>query len=211
MRALEELCRLYWYPVYAFIRRQGASSEEAEDLAQGFFARLLERRDLLSAEREKGRLRSFLLARVKNHLVQDWRRRTAAKRGGTGQPLSLDDAEVRYALEPAGLVSAEALFDRRWALETFETALRRLESEYADAGKRDLFEALMPWLSSRPSDQTYASLAPGLGLTPGALQVAVHRLRQRFRRCLENAVADTVADPDEVESELRYLLSLVAT
>jgi DNA-directed RNA polymerase specialized sigma24 family protein len=210
-RALEELCRLYWYPVYAFIRRQGAGPEDAEDLTQGFFARLLERGDFLSAEQEKGRLRSFLLAGVKNHMVQDWRHRTAEKRGGTSAPLSLNAAEERYALEPAdSAATPDAVFDRRWALDTLEESLRRLEAEYAESGKSELFTALQPFISARPQGAAYEALGPRFQMTAGAVQVAVHRLRQRFRKSLEAVVGETVAAPDEVEGELRHLITLLA-
>lgn len=210
-RALEELCRLYWYPVYAFIRRQGAGPEDAEDLAQSFFARLLARRDLHSAEQEKGKLRSFLLAGVKNFMVQDWRQRTAEKRGGRAVPLSLDAAEERYALEPAdSAATPDAVFDRRWALDMLEESLRRLEAEYAEKGKGELFTVLQPYISARPQGAVYEALGPRFQMTAGAVQVAVHRLRQSFRKSLEAVVAETVAAPEEVEGELRHLIALLA-
>ena len=209
-RALEELCRLYWYPVYAFIRRQGAGPEDAQDLTQGFFARLLERGDFKSADQEKGKLRTFLLSAVKNHMVQDWRKRAAEKRGGGSVPLSLDAAEDRYALEPADLRSPDALFDRRWALDTLEESMKRLEQEYADAGKAELYAALQPYISARPQGAAYAALGPRFKMTAGAVQVAVHRLRQRFRKSLEAVVAETVAAPEEVDGELRHLLALLS-
>ncbi len=212
-QALEELCRLYWYPVYAFIRRPGAGTEDAEDLTQGFFARLLERGDFLTADQEKGKLRSFLLAGVKNHMVQDWRHRTAEKRGGTASALSFDaiTAEQRYALEPADEATPDAIFDRRWALDTLEESLRRLEAEYSGSGKGDLFAALQPYISARPQGAAYEALGPRFQMTAGAVQVAVHRLRQRFRKSLEAVVAETVATPDEVDGELRHLLALLTS
>lgn len=208
-RALEELCRLYWYPVYAFIRRQGAGAEDAEDLTQGFFARLLERGDFLTAEQEKGKLRSFLLTGVKNFMVQDWRHRTAEKRGGKAPALSLDAAENRYALERADDLSPDAVFDRRWALDTLEESLRRLEREYAESGKAELFAAFQPYISARPQGAAYEAIGPRFQMTAGAVQVAVHRLRQRFRKNLEAVVAETVSAPDEVDGELRHLLALL--
>ena len=211
--ALEELCRLYWYPIYAFIRREGAGPEDAEDLAQGFFARFLERGDFLSAQQDKGRLRTFLLGSVKNFMIQDWRHRTAEKRGGRLAPISLDavTAEQRYALEPTDCATPDAIFDRRWALDTMEEALRRLEQEYVQAGKQELFHALQPYISARPHGTAYEGIGPRFGMSAGAVQVTVHRLRQRFRKSLEAAVAETVATQDEVNSELRYLLGLLVS
>ncbi len=208
-RALEELCRLYWYPVYAFIRREGAGPEDAQDLAQGFFARLLERGDFKSANQAKGRLRTYLLSAVKHYLVQDWRQRTREKRGGGAAPVALEDAEHRYAREPAEMNSPDVLFDRRWALDTLEQALQRLEAEYAAAGKAALFSALQPYIATRPPDAAYEAIGPRFQMTPGAVQVAVHRLRQRFRHSLEAVVAETVATPEEVADELRHLLELL--
>jgi RNA polymerase sigma-70 factor (ECF subfamily) len=210
-RALDTLCRLYWYPVYAFIRRTGPTPEEAEDLTQGFFARMLQREDLKSADRAKGRLRSFLLAAVKNFTASDWERRSAAKRGGGTQPVSIDAvaAEERYAMEPVNLESPDALFDRRWALDTLEAAFAKLESDQRTAGKGDLYAALQPLISSRPGPDTYEALGTQFHMSAGAVQVAVHRLRQRFRNALESVVAQTVADREEVEEELRHLFSVL--
>ena len=208
-RALEELCELYWYPVYAYIRRQGAGPDDAQDMTQGFFARLLERGEFSHAEQSKGKLRTFLLARVQNFMVQDWRHRTAQKRGGGQSPLSLDVAEDRYALEPLDILSPDALFDRRWALDTLETAIARLEREQNAAGKGEVFAALYPFLAAKPQGDDYEAVGAKLGMTTSAIHVAVHRLRQRFRRALESAVAETVASPDEIEEELRHLLSLL--
>ncbi len=209
--AIEELCRLYWYPVYAFIRREGAGPEDAEDLTQGFFARFLERGDFLSAQQDKGRLRTFLLGSVKNFMIQDWRHRTAEKRGGKLAAISLDSvtAEQRYAHEPADSATPDAIFDRRWALDTMEEALRRLEQEFREAGKADLYTALQPYISARPQGAVYEGIGPRFGMSVGAVQVAVHRLRQRFRKSLESIVAETVATPEEVSAELRHLVGLL--
>ena len=196
--AIEELCRLYWYPVYAFIRREGAGPEDAEDLTQGFFARFLERGE-------------FLLGSVKNFMIQDWRHRTAEKRGGKLAAISLDSvtAEQRYAHEPADSATPDAIFDRRWALDTMEEALRRLEQEFREAGKADLYTALQPYISARPQGAVYEGIGPRFGMSVGAVQVAVHRLRQRFRKSLESIVAETVATPEEVSAELRHLVGLL--
>jgi len=212
-RALAELCRLYWYPVYVFIRREGAGPEDAQDLTQGFFARLLERGDFEMADQRLGKLRSYLLGAVKHFMVQDWRRRSAGKRGGGVVPLSLDAAaaEHRYAMEPADVVSPDALFDRRWALDTMEEALRQVEQEYAEAGKRDLHAALQPYIASRARSEDMQEVAQRFQMTDGALHVAVHRLRQRFRRSLEKLVSETVSQPDQVQDELRHLLGLLVS
>ena len=199
--------------MYAFIRRQGAGAEDAEDLTQGFFARLLERGDLLTAEQEKGKLRTFLLAGVKNHMVQDWRHRTAEKRGGSAVALSFDAAaaEGRYALEPADHASPDALFDRRWALDTPEEAMHRLEQEYAEAAKSELHAALQPFIADRPQGAAYDAIGPQFGMSTGAVQVAVHRLRQRFRKSLEAVVAETVGSAADAGEELRHLLTVLAS
>lgn len=212
--ALEELCRLYWYPVYAFIRREGSGPEDAEDLTQGFFAMLLARGDFLSAERDKGRLRTFLLACLKHYMVQDWRYRSAAKRGGVeaaGRWLSGARAEERYALEAVDPGAApDVLFDRRWALDTLEEALRLVEREYAAAGRAELHAALQPFISTRPKGDDLQVIGGRLGMTAGALHVAVHRLRLRFRRSLQGLVAETVGTRGEADAELRHLLGLLS-
>jgi len=210
-RALAELCRLYWYPVYAFVRREGVGPEDAQDLTQGFFARLLERGDFKSVDRQRGKLRTYLLAAMKYHMVRDWRHRTAIKRGGHAVPVSLDGAaaEHRYALEPVDLASPDALFDRRWALDTLEEALQRVEQEYAAAGKAELHAALQPFISAKGRSEEMRAVGSQFRMSEGAVQVAVHRLRQRFRKSLERLVADTVSTPEEVGDELRHLLVLL--
>ncbi|MDB6071291.1 MAG: hypothetical protein JWL81_2462 [Verrucomicrobiales bacterium] len=212
-RALTELCRLYWYPVYAFVRRQGSGPEDAQDLTQSFFARLLERNDLAGVQQEKGRLRTYLLGAMKNHLIQDWRHRSAQKRGGghPALPLDAEGVEKRYASEQSHLCSPDALFDRRWALDTMAEALRRLEEEYNDSGRTELHGILQPFLSSRPAPGHVPEAAIRLGMTDGAFHVALHRLRQRFRRILESLVADTVGSQEEAADELKHLLSLLSS
>lgn len=208
-----ELCRIYWYPVYAFLRREGSGPEDAQDLTQSFFARLLERGDFLTVKQQRGKLRSFLLSAVRNHLVQDWRQRTAQKRGGLSVPVSLDAAaaEERYAMEPGDARSPDALFDRRWAIETMEEALRQVEEEYAASGRAELHTVLQPFISTKPKGDDTRLLCVRLGLSEGALHVAIHRLRQRFRRKLEEQVAGTVGSQDEVAEELRHLLTLLSS
>jgi RNA polymerase sigma factor (sigma-70 family) len=210
--ALEELCRTYWYPLYAFVRRTGRNPHDAEDLVQGFFAACLSGRYLDAADPARGRFRSFLLLLLKRHLANAWDKERAAKRGGGQSPVSLDalSAEERYALEPANDLTPDRLYERRWALTLLERVLDRLAAEQAAAGKADSFARLRAHLAGGDSSTPYATLATELGLSEGALKVAVHRLRRRYRTLLENEIARTVADPAEVADERRHLLSVLA-
>jgi RNA polymerase sigma factor (sigma-70 family) len=210
--ALEKLCRTYWYPVYAFVRRQGNNSHDAQDLTQEFFARLLENNTFAVADRKRGKFRSFLLASLKNFLVKEWQRANALKRGG-GEifvPLETDDAERRYALEPADTLTAETIFERRWAFTLLERVLSELRQEHVADGKSDLFEALKPALMGERSAAPYAQVAPKFHTTEGAIKVVVHRMRQRYRELLREAIAHTVAGPAEIEDELRHLFAAVS-
>lgn len=211
-RALEELCRLYWYPVYAYARRSGASPADAEDLTQGFFAQLIDRQNFARAEATKGRLRSFLLSTLKHFRIDRHRRETAQKRGGGTLPLSIDStlAEHRYGREPADLEDPERLFERRWALALLDEAFLRLEAEYQAAGKEELYLALRPCLTQLDATDSYAVLATRLEMTAGAVQVAVHRLRKRYRSSLEAVIAETLDDPAETAEELQYILRILA-
>lgn len=207
--ALEELCRAYWYPLYAYIRRRGHDAHAAEDLTQGFFARLLERDDLARLTREGGRFRSFLLTALGHFLANEHERNCALKRGGGRAVVSLDapPGEDRYLLEPAHAESPDRLFDRQWALSLLEQALRRLAEEHTAAGKEEVFVALRPFLSREPEAGEYAPLAARLELAPGTLAVQVHRLRARYRQLVRAVVADTVDSPLEVDAEMRHLLA----
>lgn len=207
--ALGKLCAAYWYPLYAFARRTGLSSHDAEDAAQGFFHGLIARSGLSTVSPEHGRFRSFLLAGLKNHLSHERERATAAKRGG-GQPaIAFDalDAEQRYALEPADTLSPDQLYDRRWAHTILEQAQTRLADEYAGEGKAALHAALCPALAGSRVALDYAALSTQLGSSEGALRVAAHRLRDRYRAILRAEVAQTVADSAAVDAELRHLIS----
>jgi RNA polymerase sigma-70 factor (ECF subfamily) len=206
--ALSRLCSTYWYPLYAFARRMGLSAHDAEDATQGCLAHLLRSDGLANVAREKGRFRSFLLAALKNHLSHERERAAAAKRGGGERLLELDAlaAEERYALEPADGLSPDRLFDRRWALTVLDQAQDRLRSEYEGAGKLTLFEALRPTLAGARAGPAYAQIAAELAMSEGAVKVAVHRLRERYRAVLRAIVADTVAAPDDVDAELRHLI-----
>ena len=208
-RALEELIQAYWFPLYAYIRRQGRSSAQAEDLVQGFLTRLLEKKDLARVDRAKGRLRSFLLASLKHFLANEYDKRRTLKRGGGVLVISLDalDAEARYAIEPADDMTPDRLFDRRWALAVLDKVLSRLRQEYANAGKAALFETIKDCLTPHRGRLSYAQLAQRLGMTQGALKVAVHRMRRRYRDLLRDEIAQTVDSPLQVEEEIAHLLN----
>jgi RNA polymerase sigma-70 factor (ECF subfamily) len=206
--ALEELAQAYWFPLYAYVRRQGRSAAEAEDLTQGFFARLLEKKSLAAADPEKGKFRSFLLASLKNFLANEWDKSVSLKRGG-GRPLIALDAlgaEARYALEPADDLTPERLFERRWALAVLDQVLVRLEKEYRDRQAAEVFEALKGCLAAESDTSAYAAVGRRLGMTEGAVKVAAHRLRKRYRDLLREEIAQTVATADLVDEEIRYLL-----
>ena len=210
--ALEALCRTYWYPLYAFVRRQGHAACDAQDLTQEFFARLLQKDYLAAAAREKGRFRTFLRVSLKRFLANEWDRARRLKRGG-GQPLfSLDTAigEERYQSERGDGLPPDLLYERRWAMTLLEQALGRLRAEHAGAGKTVEFEQLKGVLMADRGAIDYAALAATLDGSEGAARVAVHRLRKRFRELFRAAVADTVSAPDELESELRHLVSVLA-
>jgi RNA polymerase sigma factor (sigma-70 family) len=204
--SLEALCRSYWYPVYAYIRRSGHRPEDAQDLTQGFFMFVLEKHLLAKADPARGRFRSFLLGAVRNFLGNVWQKQHAAKRGGGGAliPLDVALAEERFAIEPATLDDPESIYERAWAVSVIELALGRLSDEQASAGKAAIFEKLRPALAGA-AKTTSAELAAELGSTEGAMRVALHRLRQRFRELLRASIADTVEDPREVEAELQHL------
>jgi RNA polymerase sigma-70 factor (ECF subfamily) len=205
--ALEKLCRAYWYPLYAFVRRRGSSKHDAEDLTQGFFAQLLRREAFGSVAPGQGRFRSFLLTSLKNYLGDEHDRARAQKRGG-GQPtVSFDagEAEQRYRLEPVTTETPETLFERRWAITLTESALTRLEQEYAEAGKTAQFEQLHVFLVEGASATPYAEMATRLGMTEEAVKKAVQRLRRRYQDAIRAEIAETVATASEVEEELSYL------
>jgi len=208
--ALAALCRAYWYPIYAYVRRLGYPADEAEDLTQGFFTRVLEKHYLRDFQRERGRFRSFLLVSLKHFVAneRDWAQ--AQKRGGAQTVLPLDDvlqdAERRYSLEPRDSVTPERIFERQWALAVLTRVQDLMVQEAAAAGTHAQFERLKGLLVGE-DDIGYRALAAELDTTEGALKVAVHRLRQRFKERLREEIAETVASPDEVGDELRYLLA----
>ncbi len=206
--ALATLCRAYWYPLYAFLRRQGLSTHDAEDVTQGFFAHILEKNAFANVDRAKGRFRTFLLASLKHFLADERDRANAQKRGGGQAAISLDacEAEERYALEPRDELSPDKLFDRRWAIAVIEQALARLGAEYSDAEKGALFSALKPLLTAPASARPYAEIGAEFGMNEGAVKTAVHRLRQRYGAALRAEISETVGTAEEVGAELRYLL-----
>jgi RNA polymerase sigma-70 factor (ECF subfamily) len=206
--ALAALCRAYWFPLYAFVRRQGISPHDAEDLTQGFFAHLLAKGALGNVAREKGRFRTFLLASLKHFLADERDRAQAQKRGGGQTAISFDacDAEARYAIEPRDELSPDRLFDRRWALAVIDRALARLRYEYAASGKSALFDALRPLLTGAGAAISYAELGAPFAMNEGAVKVGVHRLRQRYGAALRAEIAETVDTAAEVDAELRHLI-----
>src|SRR5437667_3676834 len=211
--ALEKLCRTYWRPVYGFIRRQGTRPEEAEDLTQGFFSLLLERRDFDAVRREKGRLRSYLLTSLKHFLASEHRRAMTAKRG-KGQPLiALEELSAieRVELESAGAVSADRLYERRWALTLMERVLRRLKDEYRTASNAALFDSLKQLLPDEPGAPSRAEIASQLGMTENALRQTFHRFRHRYQLLLREEISHTVAIASDVEDELRHLIAVLRT
>jgi len=211
--ALEKLCRTYWWPLYGFVRRQGYSPEEAQDLTQGFFAMLLERKDFDAVRREKGRLRSYLLASLKNFIAKTHRRAMTVKRG-EGRPLvALEELLVRERadLEPADMLSADRIYERRWALTLLEQVLARLGEEYQVAGNSALFEQLKQMLSDEPDRPSQARIAQEFGMKENAVKQAFHRLRQRYRLLLREEIAQTVTVPADVEEELRHFIAVLQT
>jgi RNA polymerase sigma factor (sigma-70 family) len=208
--AMAELCHIYWYPLYAYVRRRGYDAHEAEDLTQEFFLRLLAKNYLAAVDREKGKFRAFLLASLKHFLANEWDRAQAQRRGGGQVVIRLDtlDAESRYRLEPWHDLTPEKLFERQWALTVLEQVLRRLEAEtLALDGKQAVFGRLKQFLTGGREVASYAQVAAELEMTEGAVKAAVHRLRRRYRQLLREEIAQTVAGPEEVDDEIRYLRS----
>jgi RNA polymerase sigma-70 factor (ECF subfamily) len=209
--ALGQLCETYWYAVYAFIRRQGHAAPDAEDLTQAYFTRFLEKDYLKAVRPEAGRFRAFVLASVRHFLSNERDRLLAAKRGGRRIILSLDveDAEQRLRLEPADHVTPETLFERNWASAVLAQALDRLRAELEATEGPERFRRLGPHLTGDAPAATYAELAREMGVSEAAIRVAVHRLRKRFGALLRDEIARTVEDPEDVEQEVRYLLSVI--
>lgn len=207
--ALAELCRAYWYPLYAYVRRRGHQQAEAQDLTQAFFAQLLEKDSLQAADRERGRFRAFLLTMFQRFLLNEHKHATAQKRGGGRLQFSLDfdSGEERLAREPVDAWTPEKIYSRRWALTLLDHVLDELDREYARKGKSDWFIQLRPFIIASAETPSHAQVAETLGQSEGALKVAIHRLRQRYRDLLRAAIAQTVSRDEDVDDELRELLA----
>jgi RNA polymerase sigma-70 factor (ECF subfamily) len=210
--ALETLCRAYWYPLYAYARRCGQSPHDAQDLTQEFFRHLLEKRWLESADREKGKLRTFLIVALKNFMNKEWRRASAQRRGG-GQAFVVFDtafAESRYAADPSATVGLDESFDRQWALTLLELTINRLQAEFSANRRPEDFDALKECLMAARGAVDYAAVASRLGVNEGAARVAAHRLRKRFREIYREEIVQTLADEADVDGELRHLAAALA-
>ncbi len=208
---MEQLCHRYWYPLYAFVRRSGKSPEDAQDLTQDFFARILQGNVISSANPDRGRFRSFLLASLKNFLINDHRSQSRIKRGGGERIYSLDetDAEGRYLAEPVDAATPETLYEQRWAFTILTNALSRLREDYTANGRGSLYDLLKDFVWGERNGATYAEIAAQLDLTEEAVKKAVQRLRLRFRESLRTEIAHTVATPAEVEEEMQQLLGFL--
>ena len=208
--AMSALCRLYWYPLYAYSRRRGLDADQAADATQGFFARLLEQRIVSGVDRRRGKFRSYLLGAFKHHLSHEWARARAQKRGGGRKLVPIDplDAETRYGLEPVHELTAERLFDRQWALTVLELTLAELGRQCARDGKEQQFQLLKPFLSGG-TGAAYREAGAELGVGEGAVRVLVHRLRRRYRQLLRDHIRQTVGSPDEIEDEIQQLFAAI--
>jgi RNA polymerase sigma factor (sigma-70 family) len=211
--ALEFLCRAYWYPLYAFARRSGQSAHDAQDLTQGFFCRLLERHWLDSADREKGKLRTFLIVAFKNFMSKEWRRASAQRRGGGQAQVALDTefAESRFAADPSAKAAPEETFDQQWAMTLLDLTLNRLQAEFVAAGKPDDFESLKGCLMAGRGAIDYPQVAARLGVNEGAARVAVHRLRKKFREAYREEISRTLTEDADLDEEIRYLAGVLAS
>lgn len=208
-KAMEELCRAYWYPVYAFIRRWGHSAEDAQDLTQGFFAHLLERDTFAAARKEKGRFRSFLLGALKNYLSYESRKQATLKRGGkaTVVPIDEEEGEDRYRQDLIHEAAPDKLYLRSWADSLLASTFDRLRGDYAKAGKVNLFEKLSPLLAGGETEASYKQLSEGLGMTVGAVTTSVYRMRKRYGELLREQIAHTVGRPEDVDDEIACLFA----
>ena len=211
-QALEGLCRVYWYPLYAFVRRQGHDADESRDLTQAYFAELLEKGYLDDYDPESGRFRVFLMISVKHFLSKQRDKALAWKRGGRADVVSLDAQEVegRYRIEPVDRLTPEQIFERRWALTVLERALARLRREQEDTDRGKEFARLEGFLTGRQATTSYRDVAAELGTSEGAVKTSIHRLRQRFGQVLRSEIAETVSSPAEVDDEVKHLLGVIA-
>ncbi len=208
--ALAEVCQAYWYPLYAYVRRQGFDPHAAQDLTQGFFAKLIEKNYLAGADRQRGRFRWFLITAFKCFLANEFDRVTAKKRGGGERPLSLDQmtAEERYAHEPVDTMNADLIYDRRWALDLLARARARLKEDYDGGEKKRRYELLCQFLPGEQPSVSQAALGQQLGLSENAVKQEVHRMKRRLAELIRAEVEQTVSHPDDVEDELRHLIDI---
>ncbi len=207
--ALERLCRTYWYPLYAFVRREGYNEHDAQDLTQGFFELFLAKHYLKEVDRDKGRFRSFLLASLKHYLANEWKKANRQKRGGLAVTISFDaaDAEERYRLEPAEESSAELIYDRRWARSVLDSVMAKLREEFAQAGKGDRFEPLSRFIFGEPQPGEYPRLAAQWKVTESGVRSSVQRIRERYAALFRAEIANTVSDPRDVDGEIAHLIN----
>jgi RNA polymerase sigma-70 factor (ECF subfamily) len=210
--ALSTLCEAYWYPVYAYARRRAANIHEAQDITQEFFTHLVEKNTLAAADPARGRFRAFLLTALKNFLANEWHKARAQKRGGGRAPVSLDfpSGEIRFGAAAATGDTPEKLFDREWTVTLLDDAVARLQAEYAAKGKEQLFEVLKAAIVAGQERIPFAEAAQRLGMTENAAQVAAHRLRKRYRELIRERIANTVADPGEIDDEIRWMIAILA-
>ena len=206
--ALERLCRTYWYPLYAFVRRQGHDVHDAQDLTQGFFELFLAKHYLKDVDRDKGRFRSFLLASLKHYMANEWKKANRQKRGGLVEIISFDteDAEERYQLEPADESSAELIYDRRWARAVLDSVMAKLREEHIQAGKRDRFTSLSRFIFQEPQPGEYPRLAAQWKVTESGVRSSVQRIRERYAALFRTEIANTVSDPRDVDGEIAHLI-----
>ena len=209
-RALEQICRTYWHPIYAYARKRSYSPQDAEDITQGFFAHLLQTGGFGNVHERKGKLRTFLLVSVRNFMTNEWAKRKAQKRGGGAQLLSIDlnDAEDHMCLEPTDDLTPEAVFERHWATTMLQTVMGRLQAVFENEGKETQFDALKEFLALGRGERTYAQVAEDLGLSESGVKVAVHRMRKRYRELLLEEISGTLEPGESAEAELRYLFGV---
>lgn len=210
-QALAKLCQSYWYPLYVFVRRQGQRPEDAQDLVQGFFAKVIEKNYIADAEREKGRFRSFLLLALKRYMANEWDHAHREKRGGGKEIISLDEqnTEMRYKAEPADQMSPEKAFERQWALTLLQQVLDRLSAEFSAPDRARIFEELKVFLNGEKGG-SYAEVGARLGMSESAIKVTVHRLRVRYRELLKLEIADTVSSPEAIKDEINHLFTALS-
>ena len=212
-RMLERLCSQYWYPVYAYLRKRGYSSHDAQDYTQGFFSKMLEGDGLAQARPDRGRFRSYIIGAVKHHLSGERKKANAEKRGGGKRIISIDEemAEKRFQSEPADHLTPEHVFDREWALALLQDVINRLSYEYAKQNKSKIFDVLSEFLTAKPDRGTYPLIAEQLSVSEGNVRVMVNRIRSRYRNILKEAISEMVDDAEDVESELQHLFSTVSS